>query len=72
MRRMNIQVRDDVPLTEALAAVTDVVCRGRVSGNGTAFCWHTAFANGLQVSVRLPDKRCPNSDSFVVYKEKTK
>jgi hypothetical protein len=70
VRRVNIQVRDGVGLAEAMRCVASIVNMGRVSeaAGMKCFCWHAELSDGVHVSALRPDKRRPNSDSFVVHR----
>ena len=69
-RRVNIQVRDGVDLADAMRCVASIVSMGRVSeaAGVKCFCWHVELSDGVHVSTLRPDKRCPNSDSFMVHR----
>lgn len=41
--KIHIDIRDDIPATVALRCVEDVVKEGRVSANGTMFCYATVL-----------------------------
>lgn len=69
MARIHIDIRDDVDPVVALECVRSVVAMGRVSKNGTMYCYGTSFMteDGL-VWVYTRDYR--KSDCFYVCKDK--
>lgn len=70
MRRINIQIRDDIDPFDAIERVADVMRTGRISGEGRYYCWASRFTDGTTVVTRGPNKVIATSDSFIVYKEK--
>ncbi len=61
-----IDIRDNIDYSLAMERVSSVVDKGRISKNKTLYCYHTAWSDGINVSVR--DYR--KNDCFVVYKTK--
>ena len=66
MKRVNVQVADDVDLREALDAVVQVVDLGRISSHDRCFCYATTFKSGLAVYASVTKA---GSDSFTVVKD---
>jgi hypothetical protein len=71
MRRVNIQVRDEIDPAVAVGRVAKVMADGRVSSDGKYYCWASTFSDGTVVFTRGPGKQFAHSDSFVVCNEKT-
>jgi hypothetical protein len=69
MRRVNAQIHDGIDPAIAVERVAAVMRGGRVSSYATTYCYVSVFNDGIVVCARDHVKRCPNSDSFVVYKE---
>lgn len=61
-----IDIRDNIDYSLAMERVSAVIDKGRISRNNTLYCYYTAWADGINVSVR--DYR--KNDCFVVYKTK--
>lgn len=53
---------------EAVAAVSQVIAKGRISDGGRCFCYATTFNNGLVVTANRTDK---GTDVFNVYLEES-
>lgn len=67
--KIHIDVRDDIPSTIALNCVSKVVAEGKVSNNGTSYCYATSFDTSVgEVWVTTTQYR--KSDCFVVRKAK--
>ena len=67
--KIHIDVRDDIPPTIALNCVSKVVTGGKVSNNGTSYCYATSFDTSVgEVWVTTTQYR--KSDCFVVRKAK--
>jgi hypothetical protein len=67
-QRIIIEIRDGIDPVDALQRVRAVINEGRVSKNGTMYCYGTTFTDGTKVHTR--DYR--KNDCFVVYKQKSK
>lgn len=68
--RIHIDVRDDIPYTIALAAVSRVVQEGRVSVGEHGkdyYCWATEFSSPVG-EIMVVTRQYRKSDCFVVYK----
>ena len=63
-QRITIEIRDGIDPVDALQRVRQVINEGRVSKNGTMYCYGTTFTDGIKVHTR--DYR--KTDCFVVYK----
>ena len=61
-----IDIRDNIPSTDALMKVAQVIEDGRTSNNGKNYCWLTAWNDG----VNIYSKRNKQSDTFTVYRRK--
>lgn len=66
MSKIIIDVRDDIDPSAALLYVGNVISHGRISKDGTKYCWLTTFHDGVVVVTR--DYR--KNDCFVIYKSK--
>lgn len=67
--KIHLDIRDDIPPTIALECVRKVVADGRVSNNGTMYCYATHFytsAGRIWVTTRGYRK----SDCFLIVKHK--
>lgn len=67
--RINITVKDNISISDALTYVHAVVIQGKISNDGKNYCWATGFKDGVFVYAR---KTKAGNDSFLVYKEKGK
>lgn len=67
--KIHIDIRDDIPPTVALRCVENVVKEGRVSANGTMFCYATSF-NTHVGDVWVSTRPYRKSDCFVVHRNK--
>ena len=67
-RKMNITIGDGIADDDALAMVLRVVVTGRISGNGTTYCYHTVYesSDGTQVDV-CSDRTRAGNDTFNLY-----
>lgn len=64
-QKMRITIENEIDPVVALERVKAVVSKGRISKNGTLYCYATEFADGITVVVS--DYR--KSDCFLVYKK---
>lgn len=68
MEKIIIRVYDEIPMTEAILMVHNVIHRGRISNNGKSYCYMTAFNDG-DITVDSTNNS-GNSDTFKVYKRR--
>ena len=54
----------DEKMKDLLDYIHDVLVEGRISNNGTQYCYHTVWDNGISVSTFKNKK----SDKFVITK----
>lgn len=52
MRKITIEIDDDIEDLTAMWAALNVVRYGRVSDNGRQYCFVTTFKNGVKVFTR--------------------
>ena len=71
MSRIIINFDDDIMPADAMAAVQTVIHRGRVSAEGEAYCYATAFRGGTLAGVVVVAEQRKASDSFRVFREKS-
>ena len=62
-----LYVQEDIPLLTALERVSEVIKEGRISKNGTCFCYITKFKlDGIVVSA---ETTLAGTDTFRVFKD---
>lgn len=66
--KLIIENRTGWSLAAIMPYVTDVIQTGRISDNGKCYCYHSSFADGVQVSAH----KNRNSDRLVVYLDEVK
>lgn len=66
MEKMHITIEDGINSVVALRHVAEVVRGGRVSKNGTMYCYATLFPDDIKVVT----KEYRKSDCFEVYSER--
>ena len=68
MGKIIIDNLSDLPDHEVIKYIVSVMKEGRISNNGKQYCYHSSFANGIQVFTTLNKQ----SDKFTVYQAQNK
>lgn len=68
MEKIIIRVYDGIPVSEAILMVHRVIHEGRISNDGKAYCYLTAF-NGGDITVGATNNS-ESSDTFKIYKRR--
>ena len=63
-KKLIIENQTDLPMKEILIYINFVIQQGRISNDGTQYCYLTAFDNGYAVASRLNK----DSDKLIIYK----
>lgn len=71
MSKFIIEIRDGIGDYEAIEALLDVIASGRISKNGTMYCYHTEMWNGIHVSA-MEKSKYGKSEKFVIHLNKPK
>ena len=61
---MTIKIEDNIPDLVAISLVKEVIRRGKISNNGTSYCYLTVFGNICVETRQYRKKPC-----FRVYKK---
>ena len=61
---MTIKIEDNIPDLVAISLVKEVIEQGKISNNGTSYCYLTVFGN-----ICVETQQCRKTPSFRVYKE---
>ena len=64
---MTIKIEDNIPDLVAISLVKEVIGQGKISNNGTSYCYLTVFGN---ICVQTQQYR--KTPCFRVYKEENK
>ncbi len=64
VKRVNVNIKDNIGIPEALYRVMKVTMEDRISGD--SFCYHTEFKDDVCVSAKVTKV---GNDSFTVYKK---
>ena len=64
---MTIKIEDNIPDLVAINLVKEVVERGKISNNGTSYCYLTVFGN-----ICVETQQYRKTPCFRVYKEENK
>ena len=64
---MTIKIEDNIPDIVAISLVKEVVERGKISNNGTSYCYLTVFGN-----ICVETQQYRKTPCFRVYKEENK
>ena len=64
---MTIKIEDNISDLVAISLVKEVIERGKVSNNGTSYCYLTVFGN-----ICVETQQYRKTPCFRVYKEKNK
>lgn len=65
--RISIDIRHDIPESIALECVKQVIATGKVSGNGTSYCYATTFDTSVG-EVWVHPRQYRKTNCFLVYK----
>ena len=66
MSKFIIEIRDGIGDYEAIEALLDVMNAGRISKNGTMYCYHTEMWNGINVSA-MEKSKYGKSEKFIIH-----
>ena len=61
---MTINIEDNIPDIVAISLVKEVIRRGKISNNGTSYCYLTVFGN-----ICVETQQYRKTPCFRVYKE---
>ena len=61
---MTIKIEDNIPDIVAITLVKEVIRRGKISNNGTSYCYLTVFGN-----ICVETQQYRKTPCFRVYKE---
>ena len=61
---MTIKIEDNIPDIVAISLVKEVIRRGKISNNGTSYCYLTVFGN-----ICVETQQYRKTPCFRVYKE---
>ena len=61
---MTIKIEDNIPDLVAISLVKEVIRRGKISNNGTSYCYLTVFGN-----ICVETQQYRKTPCFRVYKE---
>ena len=64
---MTIKIEDDIPDIVAISLVKEVIERGKISNNGTSYCYLTLFGK-----IRVQARQYRKTPCLRVYKEGNK
>ena len=64
---MTIKIEDNIPDLVAISLVKEVVEQGKISNNGTSYCYLTVFGN-----ICVETQQYRKTPCFRVYKEENK
>ena len=64
---MTIKIEDDIPDLVAISLVKEVIEQGKISNNGTSYCYLTVFGN-----ICVETQQYRKTPCFRVYKEENK
>ena len=64
---MTIKIEDNIPDLVAISLVKEVIEQGKISNNGTSYCYLTVFGN-----ICVETQQYRKTPCFRVYKEKNK
>lgn len=64
---MTIKIEDNIPDLVAISLVKQVIEQGKISNNGTSYCYLTVFGNICVETMQYRKTPC-----FRVYREKNK
>ena len=64
---MTIKIEDNIPDIVAISLVKEVIERGKISNNGTSYCYLTVFGN-----ICVETQQYRKTPCFRVYKEENK
>lgn len=72
--KVQIDIRDEIPVELAIDAVQQVVQEGKVSTGEKGkmyYCWATSFSSNIG-KIIVSTRQYRKNDCFVVYKDKSK
>lgn len=72
--KVEIDIRDEIPVELAIEAVRQVVQEGKVSVGEKGkmyYCWATSFSSNIG-KIIVSTRQYRKNDCFVVYKDKSK
>ena len=64
---MTIKIEDNIPDIVAISLVKEVIEQGKISNNGTSYCYLTVFGN-----IYVETQQYRKTPCFRVYKEENK
>ena len=64
---MTIKIEDNIPDLVAISLIKEVIRRGKISNNGTSYCYLTVFGN-----ICVETQQYRKTPCFRVYKEENK
>ena len=64
---MTIKIEDNIPDIVAISLVKEVIRRGKISNNGTSYCYLTVFGN-----ICVETQQYRKTPCFRVYKNENK
>ena len=64
---MTIKIEDNIPDIVAISLVEEVIEQGKISNNGTSYCYLTVFGN-----ICVETQQYRKTPCFRVYKEENK
>ena len=64
---MTIKIEDNIPDLVAISLVKEVIEQGKISNNGTSYCYLTVFGN-----ICVETQQYRKTPCFRVYKEENK
>ena len=64
---MTIRIEDNIPDIVAISLVKEVIEQGKISNNGTSYCYLTVFGN-----ICVETQQYRKTPCFRVYKEENK
>ena len=64
---MTIRIEDNIPDLVAISLVKEVIEQGKISNNGTSYCYLTVFGN-----ICVETQQYRKTPCFRVYKEENK
>ena len=64
---MTIKIEDNIPDLVAISLVKEVIEQGKISNNGTSYCYLTVFGN-----ICVETQQYRKTSCFRVYKEENK
>ena len=66
MSKFIIEIRDGICDYEAIEALLEVMNAGRISKDGTMYCYHTEMWNGIHVSA-MEKSKYGKSEKFIIH-----